>query len=91
MNKVKIDDDCISRKVLISSIYNWKDIETYYAGKSPKNIPISEVISIIKECPTAGEDMAYVHNNRYNSAISKGREEIINSILQHIDKLRGEE
>ena len=77
----------IDNQVLIGLIKNWQDQEEYYSGKRPKNIPVSEVMEIIKGCPPIGEDAVFIKGKRFEYAFNLGKKEVINELHVLLNKM----
>ena len=80
--------ELISRRVLLDNINNWLDQSEYYDGKRPKNIPISILKEIIKDCPNAGDDEAYLiaQSKRLQDSYFRGQRDLVNKIKSVISE-----
>lgn len=81
----------IDESVLLDLINNWQDICKYYSDKKPNNISIKELKQIIKDCPTAGEDAAYIKSKRLVDEYIKGEKHILKEVEILIKRLTREE
>lgn len=81
----------IDEAVLLDLINNWQDICEYYSDKKPNNISIKELKQIIKDCPTAGEDAAYVKSKRLADEYIKGEKHILKEVEILIKRLTRDE
>lgn len=75
-------NDLISKEVFLEIIKGWEAQDEYYHGRKAKTIPISEVKEMLKECPLAGDDSAYikVDNKRLIAEYRRGANEVLRSL-----------
>ena len=78
-------DKPISKKVLWDNIQGWIDECKYYDGEKPKEIPLSELKLLIEECPTMGEDVAYLRNKRLEVAKKEAQAEIAKEVFRTVE------
>ena len=84
-------DKPISKKVLWDNIQGWIDECKYYDGEKPKEIPLSELKLLIEECPTMGEDVAYLRNKRLEVAKKGAQAEIAEKVFRMVEPYLGSE
>lgn len=77
-------DTPISKKILWDNIQGWIDECKYYDGEKPKEIPLSELKILIEECPTMGEDAAYLRSKRVEVAKKKAQAELAKEVFRKI-------
>lgn len=83
-------NDLISKEVFLGIIESWQNQDEYYHGRKAKTIPISEVKTMLEECPLAGDDSAYIKidNKRLRAEYMRGANEVLRSFefLNHTIK-----
>ena len=87
-------NDLISKKVFLEIIKGWQKQDEYYHGRKATTIPISEVKTMLEECPLAGDDSAYIkiYNKRLRAEYHRGANEVLRSfeVLNHSIKSKFE-
>ena len=77
-------DEAISKKVLWDNIKGWTEKCKYYEGKTPEEIPLSELKALIEECPPIGKDSSFIENARLNNERKKGQTEVVRAVLNSL-------
>lgn len=85
---MNIKDDSISRRVLYDLIKGWVETDTYYHDKKPKNIPLSELYTLLSNCPTAGEDEQYIDSKRIERSYQRGQKDILDKIESYLSEVK---
>lgn len=78
-------DTPISKKILWDNIQGWIDKCKYYDGEKPKEIPLSELKLLIEECPTMGEDAAYLRSKRVKVAEKEAQEDLAKKVFRMVE------